>query len=143
MFLLEGKSEALESQPGHITLGTFPWSSVGFPKSQVPFWPQNEVATLKYLIWTHRNEWSFFLSTFLTTEERIKLSLSFHSYPLMSTLLKTGPLFILFTQCSALGPLRCLLDTWGRNTCSFSKAGICRKGNVRLFGYQGCRDLDT
>lgn len=28
-----------------IVLGTFPLSSLGLPRGQVPFWPQNEAVT--------------------------------------------------------------------------------------------------
>lgn len=60
-----------------------------------------------------------------------------------ATFLEPGNLFILFTQYSAQGPLRCLLGTLGRNGCSFNKTGICGQRNLQLFGYLGHKDLHT
>lgn len=79
-----------------IALGAFHLSSLSFPKSQVPFWLQNEVATLKHFVQIQRNEWSYFFlgrrylfPPFLTTKERIKLNLYFHFHLLIPTLLET------------------------------------------------------
>lgn len=74
---------------------------------------------------------------------KTKLSLLFHLHLLMSTFPEPGTLFILFTQHSAQGSLRCLPGSLGRNACSFNKTGICGRGNLKHFGYLGHKDLNN
>ena len=116
-------------------LGTFLFSPLGLPESQLPFWHHSEAFSMDV---EGERSCSFLgktcLCAFLRTKGKIKLSLSFQFYLLMPTLLKPGTHFILFTQCSAQGPLGCLLGTRGRNACSFNKTGICRRGDAQLLG---------